>query len=91
MYEANSESYTVTVNVTKNAEGKLEAAVTYPEGGVVFHNTTIVHEGSLTVSKKVEGTTVADQDFTFQLHLTNADGTVYTESVQGPLVTGCKV
>ncbi len=83
VYEANSESYTVTVNVTKNAEGKLEAAVTYPEGGVVFHNTTIVHEGSLTVSKKVEGTTVADQDFTFQLHLTNADGTVYTESVQG--------
>lgn len=83
VYEANSESYTVTVNVTKNAEGKLEAAVTYPEGGVVFHNTTIVHEGSLTVSKTVEGTTVADQDFTFQLHLTNADGTVYTESVQG--------
>lgn len=84
VYESNPESFEVTVTVTKNAEtGKLEASVAYPEGGVVFHNTTIVHKGSLLVSKTVEGSDAYDQDFTFQVHLSNSDGSAYAGVAEG--------
>ena len=84
VYESNSESFEVTVTVARNAEsGKLEASVAYPEGGVVFHNTTIVHKGSLLVSKTVEGTKATDPDFTFRIHLSNADGSAYSGVAEG--------
>ena len=84
VYEANAESFKVTVTVAKNAEtGKLEASVAYPTGGVVFHNKTIVHKGSLLVSKTVDGTAATDQDFTFQIHLSNADGSAYSGVAEG--------
>nr|WP_276925305.1 FctA domain-containing protein [Faecalibaculum rodentium] len=84
VYESNSESFEVTVTVAKNAEtGKLEASVAYPEGGVIFHNTTVVHKGSLLVSKTVEGAPATNPDFTFQIHLTNADGSAYSGVAEG--------
>lgn len=84
VYESNSESFKVTVTVAKDAKtGKLKASVDYPEGGVVFHNTTIVHKGSLLVSKTVKGTSATDPDFTFQIHLSNADSSAYSGVAEG--------
>ena len=69
--------YTVTVTVTDNTvTGKLEATVTYPDGGVVFTNiydaddTSVVLEGT----KLLDGRPMTDNEFSFIV--TDSEGNV---------------
>ena len=66
-------SYAVTVKVAKNADGMLQATVTYNDGSTspIFKNTTKEKpEGSLTLKKVVSGKDAQDyQDKTFRFRI----------------------
>ena len=72
--------YTVTVEVTDNGKGLLEASVTYPEGGVGFTNVyALPEDASVSINlegghKTLTGRDVAENEFTFEL--VDAEGTV---------------
>ena len=62
------ESVKVTVNVTDNNNGELEATVTYPEGGAVFTNAyNAKGEVELSASKTLTGSSLAAGQFSFEL------------------------
>ena len=62
------ESVKVTVNVTDNNNGELEATVTYPESGSVFTNAyNAKGEVVLSASKTLTGSTLAADQFSFEL------------------------
>lgn len=67
----------VTVTVSDAGHGNLSTAVTFPNNNGVFENH--VGEGSLTLSKAITGATAVseNQEFTFDVELTNPDGTPY--------------
>ena len=62
------ESVKVTVNVTDSNNGSLEATATYPEGGATFTNAyNAAGEVVLKASKTLEGSTLAADQFSFEL------------------------
>ena len=62
------ESVKVTVEVTDSNNGGLEATPTYPEGGVTFTNAyNAAGEVVLKASKTLEGSTLAADQFSFEL------------------------
>ena len=67
---------TVTVEVTEDESHNLHTTVTYDEDGVTFNNT--LKPAVLTVTKRAEGLTEANEDteFTFKITLTNPNGTL---------------
>ena len=59
--------FTVKVVVTDDGNGQLAAAVTYPDGGVVFHNTYLTDATSVTLTgtKVLTGRPMKDNEFSF--------------------------
>lgn len=68
--------FTVTVTVTQNAQGELEASVAYPSGGVVFNNVYTADDTTVTLegSKILTGRTMKDNEFSFVV--TDTEGNV---------------
>lgn len=67
-------TYTVTVNVTDDGNGKVQTQVVYPEGGLVFRNsyTPTPVEVVLQGNKQLTGRTLAEGEFIF--HLQDSSG-----------------
>ena len=73
-YDSHTE--TITVSVTQDGDGVLQASVTYDSDGINFVNTT--RPGVLEIIKQAIGLTQANSNstFTFNVILQNGDGTL---------------
>lgn len=99
IYQFDTHTYTVTVNVVDNGDGTLTATPTYPSGGsvVCFENKLI--PGKLHISKTlVDATSVSSsQEFEFTVSLKDASGIslagsyTYTGSKSGTISDGGKI
>lgn len=73
-YDSHTE--TITVSITQDGDGVLQASVTYDSDGINFVNTT--RPGVLEIIKQAIGLTQANSNstFTFNVILQNGDGTL---------------